>query len=404
MKKFKYFQPEYVSKFKCDGAKCNARCCKNWRIDIDEAAYKKISRIKPKEKAEEILSHFEYNESEEKYFLKERSCPFLTENGLCGMQLEHGENFLPMTCVTYPRVTYSFGKFFERALNLSCPVAAEMVLFEQEPMKFESVEVPDTIHSKRGKIRIQKFPTNANAGDFIREVQITMITILQERRFSLDQRLIVLGLFINRMQNLFLHQAGIEDMMKWIGAFRSEEFLLREMPPQFQRFPFDANQFAAFMIKFINQSMEILDTAEGRKFLVAFTEVIGITPGENIFVSFQKMTESFENLADARKNFSEKYSTFLENYLVNELFIGVYPWRFREHSLTKNFAVLLITYKILELMMFAATESGFDSKEDLLEMINWFMTKTDHNSKLSEKFFDLLTGADDTPTLIAILL
>ena len=404
MKKFLYFQPEYVSRFKCDGSKCDARCCKAWNIYIETAAYKKYSRIKPKEKAEEILSHFEYNESEEKYFLKESPCPFLTEKNLCSLQLEYGENFLSATCATYPRQTHSFGKFFERSLTLTCPVAAEMILFAQEPLKFEFVEVPDKIHSRHGKLRIQKFPTNANAGDFIREVQVTMITILQEQWFTLDQRLIVLGSFTDKLQDLFLNESGIEDMLKLIGEYRSKEFLFTKMPTLLQKFSFEAEQFVMFMIEFINPCMEILDTAEGKKFFVAFTEFFGIKPDENSFSSLDELTANFERLTEARENFLEKYSTFLENYLVNELFSGVYPWRFREQNLTKNFAVLLIHYKIFEMMTFAATESGLDSKEDLPAMVSWFMTKTDRNPKLYEKFFELLAYENDTHELMETLL
>ena len=411
MKKFLYFQPEYVSRFKCDGSKCNARCCKAWNIYIETAAYKKYSRIQPKEKAEEILSHFKFDSKEDLYVVDLKQnvdgdfvCPFLTEKNLCSLRLEYGENFLSATCATYPRQTHSFGKFFERSLILTCPVAAEMVLFADEQLKFEFVEVPDKIHSMHGKIHMQKFPTNANAGDFIREVQITMITILQEQWFSLDQRLIVLGSFTDKLQNLFLNEAGIEEMLKLIGEYRSEEFLFTKMPTLLQNFSFDAEQFVSFMIEFINPCMKILDTAEGRKFLVAFTEVLGFKPDENDLVSLDEITANFERLTDARENFSEKYSTFLENYLVNELFSGVYPWRFREYSLTKNFAVLLISYKIFELMMFAATESGLDSKEDLLAMVDWFMTKTNHNPKLYEKFFELLEYENDTRTLMETLL
>ena len=119
---------------------------------------------------------------------------------------------------------------------------------------------------------------------------------------------------------------------------------------------------------------------------------------------FDEIAANFEKLADARKNFSEKYSAFLENYLVNEIFYGVWPWKFKSHSLTKNFAVFLISYKIFELVTFAATESGLDSKEDLLALVDWFMTKTDHNTKLYERFFELLAGVDDTYPLMVTLL
>ena len=429
MKKFLYFQPEYVSRFKCDGANCLNNCCKrNWRIDIDTATYKKYSRIKPKDKAKEITSHFEFNSERNAYVVKLKqnfevtemadgqkmfsinlddnnlSCPFLTEKKLCRLQLEHSEDFLSQTCATYPRRTFSFGKFFERSLTLTCPVAAEMILFAQEPLKFELVEVPDTIHSKHGRIKITKIFVSESDADFIREAQITMISILQERRFTLDQRLIVLGLFLDRLQELISDTEDKELEMSLIEAYRSEDFLLTEMPPLFQNFSFDANRFVTFMIKFIGHSLESLRTKEGEKFIVALEKVLGIKPDENDFVSLIELAANFEKLTDARKNFSEKYSTFLENYLVNELFYGLYPWRFREHNITKNFAVFLISYKILELMTFAATESGLDSKEDLLALIDWFMGRTDHNPKLYERFFELLAGVDDAYLLMATLL
>ena len=68
MKTYFYFQPEYVREFQCDGSKCDARCCKGWTITIDAATYKKYSRIKPKDKAKEIISHMKFD-SERNYYV-----------------------------------------------------------------------------------------------------------------------------------------------------------------------------------------------------------------------------------------------------------------------------------------------------------------------------------------------
>ena len=124
-KKYLYFQPEYVGKFKCDGSKCDARCCKDWSIFIDEATYKKYPP--------EVTKHIEFNSERKTYVVKLNEkffCPMLTENNLCSLQLKYGEDFLCSTCATYPRYTRDFEKFFERSLTLTCPVAAEMILFQ----------------------------------------------------------------------------------------------------------------------------------------------------------------------------------------------------------------------------------------------------------------------------------
>ena len=81
-----------------------------------------------------------------------------------------------------------------------------------------------------------------------------------------------------------------------------------------------------------------------------------------------------------------------------------YPFRFDKESITKNFAIFLISYKIFELILFAATHKGFTSKEDLLDMINWFTRIMDQAKDLHEKFFELLKGIDDTFLLMTCLL
>ena len=159
-----------------------------------------------------------------------------------------------------------------------------------------------------------------------------------------------------------------------------------------------------FMIKFISHTLDCLQTEDGRKFLVKFEETLGIKPDENNQVYIPDIIANYERLADARKDFLEKHSPFLENYLVNELFYSFYPWRFFKESITKNYAVFLISYKIFELITFATVHSGLDSKEDLLAMVNWFMIKTDHNPDLYKRFLELLAGVDDTYLLMVTLL
>jgi len=66
---YTYYQPEYVKNFQCDGKKYDARCCKKWAIFIDEKNF----------------------------------CPFLTEDNLCRLQKNFGEDFLSETCTNYPR-------------------------------------------------------------------------------------------------------------------------------------------------------------------------------------------------------------------------------------------------------------------------------------------------------------
>ena len=97
LKNFLYFRPEYVNRFKCDGSKCNARCCKGWLIFIDDQTLEKYSQLE----SADIVEHIKYNETFNRQCVtldEQGNCPFLTEKNLCRIQLEHGEDFLSLVC------------------------------------------------------------------------------------------------------------------------------------------------------------------------------------------------------------------------------------------------------------------------------------------------------------------
>ena len=226
MKKFLYFQPEYVGRFKCDGSKCDARCCKNWRIDIDAATYKQYSKLKPKSIAKEITSRMKFDSERGVYVVTLNAngfCPMLTEDNLCSLQAKYGVSFLSVTCSTYPRHTNAFGKFFERSLTMTCPMAAELILFNQEPMKFEFVEVPEKIHSRNGKIGLTtKIEVSDITAELMLEVQVAMISILQERTLSINQRLIVLCFFVDKLEEVYSRGLDEDELKKLIAVYESK--------------------------------------------------------------------------------------------------------------------------------------------------------------------------------------
>ena len=402
-KTYRYFQPEYVGKFKCDGAKCNARCCKNWRVFIDKDSYAQYAALEPKDVAEEITSQMTFDSEREFYVLsmrKDGSCPMLTENNLCRLQRDYGENFLSVTCATYPRITNNFGNFYERALTLSCPVAAKLALLDGEQMRFEFVNVPEKIHSNGGKIRTGELKMSQALAERAFEIQGTMISILQERRLTLNQRLIVLGLFLDTLQERLHDKISPHDLRQLTSAYNPKIFLREKIPPVIEKIPFDVKKFVALMLKIFEplykDSRQF--SAEGRKYFDAVTDMLKINSAD----SLAEVVESYASRADERKNFCTRHENFLENFLVNEIFINVYPWRLNE-SIKKNFAVLLTTYKVFELIIFSAATKGLDTSRDLIGLVDWFSRKIDHGKDLQEKILAHFDGEVDTLNLLETL-
>ena len=389
LKNFLYFRPEYVNRFKCDGSKCNARCCKGWLIFIDDQTLEKYSQLE----SADIVEHIKYTTTFNRQCVtldEQGNCPFLTEKNLCRIQLEHGEDFLSLVCKTYPRHTYDFGQFSEQSLLLTCPVAAEMILFEQEPMKFELVTVTEDDQSRLG---VKPLIVPEKFFPHVVDIQVAMISILQERALTIDQRLIVLGFFLDRLAEI---SADFDEtsLTKLIAAYESKKFLAEHVPLMLSIVRFNTKKFIALMLKIFEIFYTNTYQSDSQKALDAVIDVLQIKPDEKNFVSVKEVAATYERLADVRKKFSAQYASFLENYLVNELFINLYPWHL-EDTIAKNFAVFVTTYKAFELMMFSATLKSFESRDDLLQLVDWFMGKIDHNGRILREIFDNLNQSDD---------
>ena len=173
----KIYCPTYVKNFKCDGKLCDSRCCRDWRILLDEETRQKFLTLPDHN---EIFKHVD--ESAQAFKLQSSgACPFLDENFLCKLQLKHGEDFLPAICQSFPRVTYNLGdEIFLQAMTLTCPVAAISILLE--PITFD---VGDKINARQVFDFTKKIP---NVKKFLSRQQAA-IKILQRRDLSINQRL-----------------------------------------------------------------------------------------------------------------------------------------------------------------------------------------------------------------------
>lgn len=409
-KTYLYFQPQYVGEFKCDGTKCNARCCKGWTIDIDEKTFEQYSRAQD---AQDITCRIKFDSERKCHVVtldKRGFCPFLTENNLCRLQRDHGEEFLSTTCTTYPRYTRKLGRFFERALTLSCPVAAEMILFDEKPIQAGFVTVSEKIHSGGGKIIITDIKCSQIMAELCFEIQGAIISILQERRLTIDQRLIVTGFFLDKLQELLSTKpadnappfAVVRSVKQLIASYNPKVFLRESVPPVIKSIALDVPKFTECMLRLVNIFCGRNFSAQDRRLMLAALDALQLRPdGKDL--SLEKIADGYKRHAAERKNFLAQRATLLENYLVNEIFMNAYPWRFKA-SLTKNFAVFLMTYKIFELILFAGTLKGLTSRDGLLNMITLLARRTDHNGKFGEEILALLKDDDNLFDLMESLL
>ena len=315
----KVYRPNYVGAFKCDGKACDSRCCRDWRIMIDEETREKYLRL-PAAAREEIFRHVD--ESGQAFQMQSSgACPFLNENFLCKLQLKHGEDFLTAVCQSFPRVTYKLGaEVYSQAMTLTCPVAAILILLRDEPIDFEVV---DELRARQVFDFTERLSMPAE--EFI-NYQQAAIRILQRRDLTINQRL------------------------KKLCEFFGEKI---SVPVDF-----DALNHAA-----------------------ALAEVFGEMYDANLSVA--KKNQLAEVYLTHRKNILAqlrgRFAVVLENYLVNEFVMRCYPCAFAGGA-AFNSRVFVTAYRAIE---FAAVLTTISKRrltvEDFLELLLSLNDKMDHS-------------------------
>ena len=342
-------RPTYLKDFQCDGKSCHSRCCGNWRITVDPEILRKYSHMEPKEEGQEILSHIIYRKETQSFGIsmrKDYRCPFLDDDYLCKLQKRYGEEYLADICVAYPRVTYRLNELLEQSLAITCPIAAKRILLSGLPIRFEQAEIPYPRESQviKWEKKVSRFP------EYWRQLQETGIRLLQEDRFSLNQRFLRLLLFLEKAD-----QMPMEDISSELTAMAEDGFAVLECP------------LPAF-----SPQQHVLHMAE------LFAKLYHMEMTEEKLTCLQTAYE--ESRGRLLPAILEIYGRPLENYLVNEFFLRFYPFAY-EGSLLYNGKLFVVGSKLLEfsLLLLAVSHHGMLEQKDFLQIIDRIAERLDHS-------------------------
>lgn len=196
-------------KFKCVADKCRFTCCEGWDVSIDNDTYIKLES--ENHKTDYILEHVQMKKcgSEREYFIEKETheaCPFLDKQGLCNIVKRTGEEYLSLTCYSFPRMENVFEDSKELTLSCACP------------------EVVEIIDSLTGKINISS-ESQTYTGSNLLELKIReyVVNIIQQENFSLEHKLIIsFQMLLTILENEnFEEDSLVEDLEK----YKSREYI-----------------------------------------------------------------------------------------------------------------------------------------------------------------------------------
>lgn len=361
-----YLRPDYVGEFSCRGGECGSRCCRDWQVEIDAATCEKYRTLEPEALRREVGRWLKEEQGRCRVELREDGrCPFLQEDWLCLIQREKGAGCLSDICYSYPRVTYRLGSLRLQALTMSCPVAARLLLGKKGQLRFLRSEEPEARQGLQFDIegRVQGY------GDRWQQLQGASLALLQDSRFPLSHRLLALLFFCGEAEKAAGEgEGGFEALLE--GEARRAYFsrcLARLEGREFRR----------------DLHVELMTEL--------FCHIYGSEPAR---ARYRGLLEAYERGAgEFRRKVLEPYALPLENYLVNEFFLRLYPFAYGG-GLERNARIFILWWKTVE---FALRMLSAGKEADLAQLLAWLQPLTDrldHNASAMKSIATLAEELD----------
>jgi lysine-N-methylase len=394
-------QPHYANAFHCIGSDCEDSCCEGWGVFVDKSTYKKY-RANPllrqltaehMDRVPESRNTFQYA----RIRLQENRCPFLAADKLCSIQKRHGAEFLSKTCARYPRALVRFDGRLQKALLLSCPEAARLVLLS--PQLLSAVE---SLEDSQNSSPPEK-PSLAH------HLRCLALGVLQDRSYPLWQRLFVLGIVCRRIQDFTAAQRTAE--VPQLIAQYAEMIMQGQLRPHLDGIAVRPEPQLDFVMRLIRLRFQVEQPRDDFAAMVAeFMLSIHYSADTPLEQSAALYAEAHSR---SYQPFAQQYPAFLENYLVNYIFCSRFPFAdMAAHagsSLDPVGAFLLMAshYRLLHsLLIGSAARYGKQfSSAHATRVVQVFARGVEHNVRFLEELRTLLASSSFQQTdMLALLL
>lgn len=389
MKKYKVLSMDYVDEFRCVGNECEDTCCKDWVITVDKKTYLKYKNLPSVEFKTKLMDCVKRNRQSKndydyaKIKLINNLCPMLTEEGLCGIYTNIGEESMCHTCKVYPRYYNIVDDRIEYSLTLSCIEVAKGLLTRKSPIEFnfDMKELSNVTPNKK----IKTLNGKRLREKYFNEIRSFSIGLIQNRNFSIEERLSILGLFINSINNISEERLVLDTIERYARNIENGEYgdLLKDI---------DENKNMDAQLEFlINIYNVILDkNINNQKYLQSINFIV------NNFRLNSKdldlMKESYKASLDEYYNpFMKKYEYIYENYLVSYMFKNLFP--ISNMSLLDTYVDLVVHFAIIKMNLIGICGYYKENMDidKVIDLVQSFVLVVEHDNFMINKLHKYLS-------------
>jgi lysine-N-methylase len=382
--------PEYIKEFSCIGSACEDTCCAGWRVNIDEETYKKYKKVKEFDMKSRFDKNIIRNRSNPtknnfaKMQMVKGNCTFLNKDGWCDIQSNLGEDYLCNTCTIYPRRNNKVNGVFEQSLTVSCPEATRLVLLNENGIEFEQSQNEATIRELVGIINTSSEEITRWT-DLFNEYRYITIFILQNRNYTLEERLLILGLLYNEIEES-IRTSTLVDIPGILGRYlkcvedNSFKGEFNNIP---SRLEIQLQLIREIVIIRLDEGIASSRYLECSRAMITGLKVDNNVMDEEIKGIYESSYEKYYG------PFMQQHDYMLENYLVNYVFKNCMP--IDCSAPFESFSRMILHYSLIKLHLIGMANYYEGLSTDLVIKLVQSLSKTfEHSGKFLEKTMKLI--------------
>jgi lysine-N-methylase len=406
-------RPDYAEAFRCIASACEDICCGGWKVVVDQPGYEKLQalppsplrtlidasiQVTPKDvdsngTGPPIFARIVMNESNQ--------CPMLSAERLCRVHSEYGEATLAYVCATYPRIVHSIGTTKEKALALSCPEAARLVLLN-----------PRLLEPRSHRVEEDGSPADAPwLPPFFWPVREVVLALILNRHYPLWQRLFLLGVLCRQLDAIASKELN-RPVQEFLDDFDTTVKTI-ELSASMEAMPVDpidlstqldtVGRLAGLMLRRSYLTPRYIEC------LNEFTSGIGNAPGATLESLAARYTLAHDRFFAP---FFDRHPHILENFLINTILRCHFPYGrdgMKESgavSMAREFALLTAQYALMKGLLIGV--AGFHrehfSTEHVVHTVQAATKHFDHHPEFLNLACELLVERGlNTPRGLTIL-
>jgi lysine-N-methylase len=408
MQKRKILVPSYMQQFQCIGPSCEDTCCIGWRVNIDEVSYKKYSKMHDKELRPIIEKNIKKNKSNRSHenfaqikMLPNQQCVFFSEEKMCKIQVKHGEEYLSNTCAIYPRQINEVDSAAEKSATMSCPEAARLALLNPEGINFIEIEEPVEVrYIPQKTLHTKSVPFTKKAQEYFLEIRTFIIQLLQYRDISLNDRLVLLGSFCQKLQECISNK-DVDSIPSLFSYYTNwlEDDVSRE---SLDNIPANYGLQMQLIKEILDERLAL--GVNNQRYIECVNEMLSglqYIHGSNIEDIIHQYALSYSKYYQP---FMDHHEYIMENYIVNHVFKNLFPFG-DSLSVFESYVLLVVHYSLIKLHLIGMSAHHNGLTTDLvIKLIQSFAKTVEHNPQYLKSIIELLKKNEVTNLAYMVIL